>query len=62
MLSDKKYCETCKQIYVLQASSSCSHCGSVVQSTFLVDERFSEIRQYKANRQMKQYSEMMNKD
>lgn len=62
MLTEKKYCETCKKIYELQVSNSCGRCQSVVQSTFLVDERFRELQQFKANRSIKRYNDFINKE
>lgn len=57
-LIEKKYCTKCSKAYTIQALCSCSACDSTESSTFLVDDRFVDLKQFKANRNLKNFSEM----
>lgn len=65
ILHERKYCKRCLTTYVLQSMMYCEKCESHEVDTFLVDDRFLDLRQFKANRNLKIFSELnalQNKD
>lgn len=58
LLIEKKYCTNCSKVYTIQAMVNCPECCSSESSTFLVDDRFVDLKQFKANRNLKLFSDM----
>lgn len=60
-LMEKKYCTKCLTAYTIQGMMCCSECHSVEVQTFLVDDRYTDLRQFKANRNLKRFSALQDK-
>ncbi|WOL22880.1 hypothetical protein [Escherichia phage vB_EcoM_JNE01] len=57
-LYEKKYCTSCLTEYTIQGMVICTKCQSSKSSTFLVDDRFSDLKQFKANRVLREFSKL----
>lgn len=51
---DKLYCPRCKHVYQYRINE-CEVCSHPFHSSFLVDERFTELRTFTAIRSMEKY-------
>ncbi|USL83775.1 hypothetical protein A4_108 [Escherichia phage A4] len=57
-LIEKKYCTNCNTAYTIQGMLVCTTCQATETATFLVDDRFSDLKQFKANRNLRNFSDM----
>ncbi|AFA44456.1 hypothetical protein [Klebsiella phage phiKp_21] len=62
VLFEKKYCTKCLTAYTIQGMICCSNCQSTDAQTFLVDDRYTDLIQFKANRNLKHFSALHDKD
>lgn len=53
--TDKFYCNKCKHAYQIH-SSNCEVCGHPLAAVFKVDERYSDLTQFRASRSMRRYN------
>ncbi|QCW19078.1 hypothetical protein SEPL_050 [Salmonella phage SE_PL] len=54
----KLYCPQCKNVYQYR-TNECEVCGFAIHNHFWVDERFKELRSFRAIRSMEKYMENM---
>lgn len=57
-LYEKKYCTNCSTEYTIQGMLICTVCKSKESATFIVDDRFSDLKQLKANRNLRIFSNL----
>jgi len=56
--TEKSYCNKCKHAYEIR-TMECQVCGYNLPAVFKVDERYSDLTQFRALRSMKRYNEKM---
>ncbi|GAB0881921.1 hypothetical protein [Escherichia phage BF17] len=57
-LYEKKYCTNCSTEYTIQGMLICTICQSKQAATFIVDDRFGDLKQFKANRNLRNFSNL----